>query len=453
MSNRELDDLYLEHIEDCNTSYEIYDASETDHQEKKGIRSSGGGRSLGHWPFSGSGTRRFTGMIIGILIGVLICAGAFGVLTVRSRADMTELDYTTKIDLILSYLRLYYLNDLNEKDIETALAKGLMENIGDKYAQYYTPEEFLQLLDEMNGEYAGIGVQITMTDDGCVEVYKVFRDTPAQEAGIQIKDLIVEAAGERDFETLDDLVSIVRGEPGTTVDLVIERNGEEIPVTVERRYIETESVYSEMLSDTIGYIQIAEFATSTVQQFLDAIDSLTEQGMTAVIMDLRDDPGGDYDTVVAMCDRVVPEGPIVTVEDKMGGVSTENSDAVCLDIPIVLLVNENTASAAELFTMTLHDYGMAEIVGTQTYGKGIVQSIFRLQDGSGLKFTTEKYYGPNGNCIQDTGIEPDYVIELPQEVYEDGIVTLEEDLQLQKAAELLGYTMTFEEEEEAGTDE
>ena len=318
------------------------------------------------------------------------------------------------------------------------LSKGLMENIGDKYSEYYTKEEFDQLLEESSGEYAGIGVQIVMNDDGFVEVYKVFKDSPAEEAGIQLKDLIVEASGVRDFEDLDALVSLVRGEKGSTVDLVIERNGEEIPMTVERRSIVTDSVYGEMLDDEVGYIQIAEFNTATIQQFRDIVDSLLEQGMKKVIMDLRSNPGGDYDSVVAVCDRVLPEGIIVTVEDKQGGMITENSDADCLDIPIVLLVDQNTASAAELFTMALRDYGMAQVVGTTTYGKGLVQSLFRLPDGSGLRFTTEKYYGPAGNWIQDTGIEPDYVVEFPEEVYEDGIIFLEEDVQMKKAAELLG---------------
>ena len=389
-------------------------------------------------------------VLLGILIGILLCAGILGFSAAnnsRTEAAVAELDYQEKIDMILSYLKAYYLNDLDEQTIEDALAKGLMENIGDKYAQYYTEEEFDTLMEEIHGADAGIGVQIVMNDDNKVEVYKVFKDSPAQEAGVQIKDLIVEADGVRDFETLDELVSIVRGEIGTTVDLVIERGGEELAMTIERREIETESIYYEMLSDTVGYLQIAEFNTTTVQQFEDAIEALEASGMTAVIMDLRDNPGGDYDSVVAMCDRVLPEGVIVSVEDRQGGIFTENSDAVCLDLPIVILVNENTASAAELFTMTLKDYDMAQIVGTTTYGKGIVQSIFRLIDGSGLKFTTEKYYGPKGNCIQDEGIEPDYIVEFPEEVYEDGVITREEDIQLQKAAELLGFTLTFETEE------
>ena len=385
-------------------------------------------------------------VIAGVAIGILLCGSVMAVMSAHNTSTAAEItmDYQDKIELILNYLRIYYLEDLNEEELGDILAKGLLENIGDKYAEYYTIEEFNQMLDEVNGEYAGIGVQIAMNDDGLIEVYKVFADSPAQEAGIQIRDVFVEAAGVRDFETLDDLVSLVRGAEGTTVDLVILRGEEEIPMTVERRKIVTDSVYGELLTDTLGYIQIAEFNTATIRQFNDTLDDLLNQGMTAVIMDLRSNPGGDYDSVVAICDRVLPEGVIVTVEDKRGGVHTENSDAQCLDIPIVLLVDENTASAAELFTMALMDYGMAETVGTTTYGKGIVQSFFRLSDGSGLKFTTEKYYGPAGNCIQDTGIEPDYVVEFPDEVYDDGVIYLDEDIQLQKAVELLGFELDYE---------
>ena len=455
MNNKELDSLYLDYTEerpeDSRTVSEpeagICFDGDTAGEEKKKVRRKG---ILFKRLFPEGRLKSAFTVLLGILIGILLCAGILGFSAAhnsRTEAAVAELDYQEKIDIILSYLKAYYLNDLDEQTIEDALAKGLMENIGDKYAQYYTEEEFDTLMEEMNGAYAGIGVQIVMNDDNKVEVYKVFKDSPAQEAGVQIKDLIVEADGVRDFETLDELVSIVRGEVGTTVDLVIERGGEELAMTIERREIETESIYYEMLSDTVGYLQIAEFNTSTVQQFEDAIEALEASGITAIIMDLRDNPGGDYDSVVAICDRVLPEGVIVSVEDRQGGIFTENSDAVCLDLPIVILVNENTASAAELFTMTLKDYDMAQIVGTTTFGKGIVQSIFRLIDGSGLKFTTEKYYGPKGNCIQDEGIEPDYIVEFPEEVYEDGIITREEDIQLQKAAELLGFTLTFETEE------
>ena len=398
------------------------------------------------------GWHSFAAVIAGAVIGAMVCAGVFAVTAIHntSTAAESELDYHDKVDMILDYLRVYHLDELDDEELGDILAKGLMDNIGDQYAGYYSKEEFDQMLEESAGEYAGIGVQIVMNDDGNVEVYKVFKESPAEESGIQLRDLIVEAEGVREFEDLDALISLVRGAEGTTVDLVIERNGEEIPLTVGRRNIVTDSVYGEMLDDEVGYIQIAEFNMATIQQFSDTLDDLLGQGMQRVIMDLRANPGGDYDSVVDVCDRVLPEGVIVTVEDRRGGMITENSDPTCLDIPIVLLVDENTASAAELFTMALMDYDMAEVVGTTTYGKGLVQSLFRMPDGSGLKFTTEKYYGPAGNWIQDTGIEPDYIVELPEEVYEDGIIFLEEDMQLKKAVELAGLDWdAFVEEQNA----
>ena len=454
MNNKELDNLYLEYI---NTGEDKKEQDCTDSENKISYsRENGPEQRKARYPKQSKKRKRmhgWVGILVGIVIGVAICTGAFCIMTVKSQATVVDMDYSTKTALILQYLKMYYLNDLDDQQIEDALAKGLMENIGDKYAEYYTEEEFAEFTEDVSGSYAGIGVLISLNDDGNAEVAYVYDGSPALDAGIQIKDLIVEADGVRDFETLDDLVSIVQGDIGTTVELVINRDGEEIPMTVERRSVALPMVYEEMLSDEVGYIQIAEFTEATVQQFEQAIDDLLEQGMTSVIFDLRDNPGGDYDSVVAMCDRVLPEGVIVSVEDKQGGIYTENSDAECLDIPIVVLVNGNTASAAELFTMALRDYDMAEIVGTKTYGKGVVQSIFRLIDGSGLKFTTQKYYGPKGSSVQDVGIEPDYVVELPEEAYEDGVIYRDEDLQLQKAAELLGLTLTFDETETEATAE
>lgn len=431
MNNHELDHLYL-------TCEEKENATESSFSPDF-VHS-------GQTPKRPGKHRSLVAVVSGIMIGVLLCAGVMAVTSAgnASTAAETTMDYQDKIDMILSYLEVYYLDGVEEEQLGDILARGLMENIGDKYAEYYTREEFDRMMEESSGEYSGIGLQIVQNEEGDVEVYKVYEGSPAQEAGIQLMDVISEAAGVRDFETLDDLVSLVRGEEGTTVDLVIRRGEEEIPMTVERRSIEVDSVYGEILADSLGYIAIGEFNTATINQFRDTVDKLMSEGMEAAVIDMRGNPGGDYDSVVAVCDQVLPEGPIVTVEDKLGGVLTENSDANCLDIPMILLIDDNTASAAELFTMALTDYEMAQTVGTTTYGKGIVQSIFRLPDGSGLKFTTEKYYGPKGSSIQDTGIEPDFVVEFPEEVYEDGVITMAEDIQLQKAAELLGYNIDFE---------
>ncbi|MBQ9814547.1 MAG: S41 family peptidase [Lachnospiraceae bacterium] len=382
------------------------------------------------------------GLLIGIIIGLVclfICIMVFLTGSIGRRGqNISRGGYYDKIDTLLSYLNSYYLWDLDDETIETALAKGLMDGIGDKYAEYYTPEEFEDLMEGMTGEYAGIGVSITMNDNNEVEVYKVFKGSPAEEAGIHPKDIIIEAAGITDFTDLDAVVAEVRGEPGTTVDIKVRRDGELISMTVERRQISMETVEYRMLDNHIGYIMISEFDSVTVGQFNQAIDDLTAQGMTSVVMDLRDNPGGSLDAVVAMCDRVLPAGVIVSTEDKQGGIQTENSDdANQLNIPIALLINGNSASASEVFVGAIQDYGKGVVVGEQSFGKGIVQSIFQLSDGSGLKFTTENYYTPSGRSIQDVGITPDIQVSIPDEAYEDGVVSEEEDTQLQAAINAL----------------
>ena len=382
------------------------------------------------------------GLVIGIAIGLVclfICGMVFLTSGIGRRGQNTSRGgYYDKVDTLLSYLNSYYLWELDDETIETALAKGLMDGIGDKYAEYYTPEEFEDLMEGMTGEYAGIGVSITMNENNEVEVYKVFKGSPAEEAGIHPKDIIIEAAGITDFADLDAVVAEVRGEPGTTVDIKVRRDGEVISMTVERRQISMETVEYRMLDNHIGYIMISEFDTVTVGQFNQALDDLTAQGMTSVIMDLRDNPGGSLDAVVAMCDRVLPAGVIVSTEDKQGGIQTENSDdANQLNIPIALLINGNSASASEVFVGAIQDYGMGVVVGEQSFGKGIVQSIFQLSDGSGLKFTTENYYTPSGRSIQDVGITPDIQVSIPDEAYDDGVVSEEEDTQLQAAIDAL----------------
>ena len=382
------------------------------------------------------------GLLIGIIIGLVclfICIMVFLTGSIGRRSqNISRGGYYDKIDTLLSYLNSYYLWELDDDTIETALAKGLMDGIGDKYAEYYTPEEFEDLMEGMTGEYAGIGVSITMNDNNEVEVYKVFKGSPAEEAGIHPKDIIIEAAGITDFTDLDAVVAEVRGEPGTTVDIKVRRDGEVISMTVERRQISMETVEYRILDNHIGYIMISEFDSVTVGQFNQAIDDLTAQGMTSVIMDLRDNPGGSLDAVVVMCDRVLPAGVIVSTEDKQGGIQTENSDdANQLNIPIALLINGNSASASEVFVGAIQDYGMGVVVGEQSFGKGIVQSIFQLSDGSGLKFTTENYYTPSGRSIQDVGITPDIQVSIPDEAYDDGVVSEEEDTQLQAAINAL----------------
>ena len=392
--------------------------------------------------------RFWLGFVIGILVGLAVfLAGLviFGLLSYKKVMDIqngnTVYDYDSyedKVDTILQYLYAYYDGEVDEQMIEDALANGLLNGIGDKYAKYYSKEEFQRMQEDSNGEYSGVGISIIMDDDGQIVVYKVFPGSPAQEAGVHQQDISVEAGGVRDFTDLDELVAIVRGEEGTTVDLVFLRGEEEYSVTLERKSIITPTIEVRMLDNNIGYLSISSFEKATVKQFNEALQALEDEGMVALIIDVRDNPGGDYDAVVAMADRVLPEGTIITTRDKDGNVKEEISDEENqVRVPMAVLINANTASASELFSGAIQDYHLGYIVGETSYGKGVVQSIFRLSDGSGMKFTTETYYTPSGRCVDGEGVIPDYVVEIPPEAYEDGVVTDEEDLQLQKAIELL----------------
>lgn len=380
------------------------------------------------------------GLVTGLIIGIAACVVVFflGEYIIPLFSSSTELSYEDKVEIIEAYIDAYYIGEVDEEALEAGLLSGLLEGLDDDYAAYYTAEEMEDLLEENSGEYAGIGISITMSEDGQPTVYKVFEGTPAEEAGIQVNDIIIEADGETDFETLDDLVSVVRGEAGTTVDITILRGDEEIEMTVERANIEMETVTYEMLDDNIGYIYISEFDTITEEQFDEAIEELLAEGMESVIFDLRDNPGGQLDTVVAMADRILPEGVIVTIEDSSGDVESEMSDdEESLDIPMVAIINENSASASEVFVGALKDYGVATVVGETSYGKGVVQTLWQLTDGSGIKFTTARYYTPNGTSLDGVGITPDIEVSLPEDAYDDGVLDEDEDTQLAAAIAVL----------------
>ena len=373
------------------------------------------------------------GVVTGIVIGIVLCIAVAGANRLSSYLS-SDLDYEDKVEVIKSYLESYYIGEIDEEALEDGILSGMLEALDDDYAAYYTAEEMEELLEENSGEYAGIGISITMNDDGYPVVYKVFEGTPAEEAGLQVNDIIIEAGGVTGFESLDDVVAVVRGDEGTTVDITVLRDDEEIEFTVERRIIEVETITYEMLDNNIGYIYISEFDTVTETQFEEAVDALVEDGAEGIIFDLRDNPGGQLDTVVAMADYILPEGTIVTVEDASGNVDTYSSDDEnSLDLPMVCIINGNSASASEVFVGALKDYGVAAVVGETSFGKGIVQTLWQLSDGSGIKFTTAAYYTPNGTSLQGVGIMPDIEVSLPEDAYDDGVLDEDEDTQLQAA--------------------
>lgn len=334
---------------------------------------------------------------------------------------------TTAIKAMISQL---YAGDVDDTALSDAMYKGLISGLGDKYSTYYTKEEYEAIKTAQEGYYQGIGVTVTMDGDK-LQVTGVQDGTPAAEAGIQADDRIVKIDGQTlEGLSLNDAVGLLKNSENDTVLLTIERGSETIETEVTKEKIEAIVADGKMLDDKIGYLAISEFTGLTSEQFQKAYQSLQEQGMERLIVDLRGNPGG---LVTAVCDtlrQILPEGLIVYTEDKNGKREEYTCDGdTPISIPLVVLVNENTASAAEIFTGAVKDYGIGTIVGTTTFGKGIVQNTFQLSDGSVVKLTIAHYYTPLGNDIHKVGITPDVEVELPEDATSD--------VQLAKALEVI----------------
>lgn len=337
----------------------------------------------------------------------------------------------------------FYFEASDDEEREEYIYKGILESLDDPYSVYYTAEEYSDMMDTSTGSYQGIGVSIqqdvsTMT----LTVIRVFQGSGAEDAGMLPKDIITAVNGrELNGEEVSEVVTWIKGEPGTTVDVTVYRPSteEDITLTIERRTIDNSTVSYSMKENNIGYIEVTDFYEKTAEQFALAIEDLQSQGMQALIVDLRNNPGGYVNVVVDMCDQILAEGTIVYTEDKEGNI-LEKFDAdssESLDLPMVVLVNGSSASASEIFAGCMKDHGAATIVGTTTFGKGIVQQVIPLSDGSAVKLTIAKYFTPNGNDIHKIGIEPDVVVELPEELLLEPVIPEDQDVQLKKAIELL----------------
>lgn len=360
----------------------------------------------------------------------------------EKQVNLTDEAVQEKLTEIEGLMNDYFLDELDEEQIETWLYKGAVAGLGDPYAAYYTVEEYQSLLDSTNGSYCGIGVEISQNiNTGIVTVARVFEDGPAMEAGLRPGDILYKV-GDAEVTGMDltMVVSQIKGEENTKVLISVAREGEEdyLEFQVERRTIEIQTVGSAMLEDQIGYISITSFDDVTTDQFMKALDELETQGIKGLIVDLRGNGGGLVSSVCAILDRLLPEGLIVYTEDKYGNREEETSDAEhYFDKPLAVLVNGNSASASEIFAGAIKDYGIGTLVGTKTYGKGIVQKIYPLHDGTAVKLTVSKYYTPKGNNIHEIGIEPDVEIDLEEALKKEVVVPLGEDNQVQKALEVL----------------
>ena len=372
-----------------------------------------------------------------LAVGVYLKQGTFS--TGADGLVTQSEDVQSKLGMLEMYIRSYYLDEIDDEQLEDYLYYGLVAGLGDPYAAYYNEEETQSMLDSSSGNYCGIGAVFSQNlVTGVITVSRVYEGCPSYEAGILPEDILYKVEGkEVTGEDLTNVVTKIKGEEGTEVTISMLRGEEVLDFTMKRQMIEVPTVEYEMLADNVGYILITEFDGVTSQQFTEALSDLQSQGMESLVIDLRNNGGGSVDAVCEIADELLPEGLIVYTEYSDGERVDRSSDASCIDIPMAVLINGASASASEILSGALQDYGAATIVGTQSYGKGIVQSVLDLQDGTALKLTTAKYYTPNGNDIHGVGITPDVEVDLPEELKTEVTLTLEEDVQLQKAIEVL----------------
>ncbi len=356
-----------------------------------------------------------------------------------SASSLLDRESIEKLDSLYSLIDNTYLEDVDKEELQEGMYKGVLQSLGDPYSVYYDKEEFAQMMEDSSGTFEGIGAYLSQDPDTMeVTVVEPIKDSPAEAAGMLADDVIVEVDGEDvTGQDINLIVSKLRGPKGTSVNVGVRRKDADdiVRFDITRDEIESKTVDHEMFDNGIGYIDISEFADNTADQFNEAYDDLEKQGMKALIIDLRSNGGGYVDISVEIADRLVKDGVIVSVKDKHGlSYSYEDAgDDKYLKVPCVLLVDGNTASASEILTGALKDYGLATVMGTQTFGKGITQIITPLDDGSGVKITNSKYYTPNGENIHEVGIEPDVVVEWDYDKYKDEGI----DNQLEAAKEYL----------------
>lgn len=372
----------------------------------------------------------------GALFGALIMLCGTGVVSCGIRLS-EDASSEEKLSVLKGLIDENYIGDVDEEALEEGIYKGYIQGLEDPYSVYYNEEETKDLYETTEGEYSGIGAVLSQDlESGVITLVQIYEDSPAAKAGLKDNDILTKVG---DIEVTDmdlsEVVTYIKGEKGTDVDLTVLRgeDAEEITVTATRDTVEAQTVKYEMLEGQTGYLSVSEFDSVTYAQYEEALNELTAQGMTGLIVDLRNNPGGNLNTVCEMLDLVLPKGTIVYTEDKDGKRETATSDDEHqINVPMVVLVNGNSASASEIYAGAIQDYGIGKIVGTQTYGKGVVQQIFDLGDGTSVKLTIAEYFTPNGRSIDGEGITPDVEVE-----YEADENNPEADNQLEKVLEVM----------------
>ena len=392
----------------------------------------------------------FLGTILSLTVSVYIVTQLMGRPIIISKSAEQKADRISaldenvlkKINELMGYINLYFYDEVDDEKLANGIYAGLMEGLDDKYTGYYTKEEYQDLQISAKQNYYGIGAMLSQDRDSMqVTITHVYEGSPAEAAGLKNGDVItlVEDLESVSME-LSDLVTHIRGEEGTTVHLQVYREGEPdyLEFDVKRANIDLPTVSHRMLDDRIGYIRIVEFGEPTVEQFESAANELRAGGMRALVLDVRDNPGGMLTSVTEILDDFLPEGTLVYMQNKQGERQDYTSSAERMfDCPVAVLINGNSASASEILAGAVRDFEYGKLIGTKTYGKGVVQTIIGLEDGDAIKLTTAKYFTPKGENIHGTGIEPDIELDFEYQGDETQAYDALKDNQVQKAMEVL----------------
>ncbi len=380
-------------------------------------------------------------LIVAVLVGAIGTGGVFYYAAYHAGGyvKITKEDYDNykvldnkfgKLIELEDYISERYYIPIDEAQLMEGIYKGLFWGIGDPYSSYLTKEEYEEMMISTTGEYQGIGVTIAPDDQGMITVISPIDGSPAEQEGILAGDKIISVGGENySGDTIDQAVAAMRGNPGTKVNLTILRGTEELNFQIIRANIVMQSVRSEVMDGNIGYIRISSFEEKTADDFKEQLRDLEVKGVSGLVLDLRDNGGGLVDVSVKVADLLLDQGTVTYTEDRQGNKQYYESEAGATSLPYVVLVNGGTASASEIITAAIKDHKGGAVVGTITYGKGIIQSVEQLPDGDAVKLTIMQYFSPDGNIIHKVGITPDYVVE--------NLSTDDTDQQLAKALALL----------------
>ena len=315
----------------------------------------------------------------------------------------------------------FYFDQADEEKSADSIYKAYLSSYDDKYTVYYTADEYKKLMESTSGKFYGVGALCSINESGGVMVLDAFEDGPAYKAGVRDGDVVIKV-DDTDITGMDlsSAVALIKGDKGTQVNLTIVRDDKTYVFSIIRDEIITKTVDYKMMENSIGYIQISQFDEVTTEQFKEALTDLNNQGLKGLIVDIRSNPGGLLNVVVDVVDEIIPKGLIVYTDDVNGNRKEYNGSSDNeITVPMAVLVDGNSASAAEIFAGAVQDYGKGKIIGTQTFGKGIVQTIQPLTDGSAIKYTIAQYYTPKGQVIQENGVTPNMVVELPKDATED----------------------------------